>query len=484
MSFGLKVVGQAASRDPRPEFVTYVDPFIDAAMKAIMPPGALQELEGFSRSYYTREAHITSILRYDKPFQFSPDNDDWKHVVQEAYASFAQLPKVSALSARTEAQSFSKVRYHQGTSAGYGYHKNPGDYPTHKGPPDGPNMRRAKSTAARIVHECQDAYNRGEWNSFIENLPIDSTPDVAFTRTQLSELPDTKVRNIFGECFHYVLLEGLFAQPLINMFMLADSFYYIGEDPVLGVPKMISAFPDDWNQFVTIDWSAFDASAQVYEIELAFDLIESITTFPDHITRLVFYYVRRLFISRKLASPDGTIYLRTGGVPSGSYFTHVVDSIINYIRIKYLFKTANIPINFIRTHGDDGLVVPGRHIDDLDDVVQEANLRLWKIKIEKSELVQNKSEITFLGRSSRSGLSYRDSLKSLRLLLYPEYPVDDPQISISRLKGIDADSGSRVPYIPEIYQVIKNIYGDQEIELPRKFRRFNLTEQVKMPLGI
>jgi hypothetical protein len=423
-------------------------------------------------------------MKYDKPSQFAPSNDEWRSVVQDASREFAHFPKVNVLSAKREAASFAQVRYHQGTSAGYGYSDNPGQYPTHKGPPDGPQAKKARRIAARSVHECEEAHRDGRWNKFIEELPLNSTPDVAFTRTQLVELPDFKVRNVFGECFHYVILEGLFAMPLINTFMQLDSFYFIGQDPVTGVPRLIDSMSDQWTQFVLLDWSGFDSSVQVYEIELAFDLLEIMINFPDNLTRLVFNYVKRLFITRKLAAPDGTVYLRYGGVPSGSYFTHLIDSIINWIRISYLFKVAQIPINFVRTHGDDGFVVPGRHIDNLDDVMHEANLRLWKIKAEKSKLVQTKSEIEFLGRTSRSGVSYRDSLKTMRLLLYPEYRVDDPQISIARIKGLDSDSGYRVQYIPEIYRSLTAKYGDTGIDLPRKFRRFNLIEQVTAPLGI
>lgn len=484
MSFGLRDIGRANTRELRPEFVTFVDPFIAEAVSSVMPVGVQNELRGYTRSFYSLDAHMMSILKYDKPSQFAPSNDEWRFTVRDSFREFSRFPRVQALSARKEARSFAQIRYHQGTSAGFGYHENPGQYPTHKGPPDGPNAKKARRIAARIVHECNEAYEQGRWNQFIENLPNDSTPDIAFTRTQLAELPNTKVRNVFGECFHYVYLEGLFAMPLIDQFMKIDSFYFIGQDPIEGVPKLIGSFPDSYQQFITIDWSGFDASVQVYEIELAFDLMESIIDFPDANTRLVFYYVKRLFISRKLAAPNGQLFLRNGGVPSGSYFTHLVDSIVNWVRIQYLFKVADIPIAFIRTHGDDGLVVPGAYVENLNDVIAEANLRLWKINGDKSKLVQLPSEIEFLGRTSRSGVSYRDSLKTLRLLYYPEYPVDDPQISIARVRGIDYDSGHRVQFIPEIYQALRSKYGDEDLPLPRQFRRFNLRELFTMPVGI
>lgn len=472
MSFGLQIVGGLATRELRTEFVTFTDPFINEVMRAVLPPGYWQKLQGFSRSYYSKEAHINSILNYDKPFQFAPQNEDWVQTKRDCFREFSRLPRVSAMSAKTEARSFQQVRYHQGTSAGLGYSDPTQEYPTHKGPPDGANARRARSIASRIVHECREHHARGDWNQFIRDVPTNSTPDIAFTRTQLVELPNFKVRNVFGECFHYVLLEGLFAQPLIDMFMSVDSFYYIGEDPIIGVPRLIESLPED-SYYITLDWSSFDASVQNYELELAFELLESIIDFPDHETELVFKYVKTLFISRKLASPDGRVYLRTGGVPSGSYLTHIIDSIVNWVRIKYLFAFSDIPLTMIKTHGDDSLSVAAGHVDSLNDVIAEANIRLWKLTLEKSRLVQIKSEIEFLGRTSRFGVNHRESLKCLRLLLYPEYPVNDPQISIARLKGIEQDSSYQVEYLPALYHALKARHGDQNVELPPLFRVFN-----------
>jgi len=270
--------------------------------------------------------------------------------------------------------------------------------------------------------------------------------------------------------------EGLSAQPLIEQFMNMDTFYYIGEDPVTGVSRLIEGIPPDREQFVVFDWSGFDSSVHVYEIEFAFDLLESMLIFPDRASELVFKYVKTLFISRKLASPDGRVFLRIGGVPSGSYFTHIVDSIINYVRIKYLLYRLNIKYDLIRTHGDDCLVTLIDHVEDLTGIVNEGASEGWFINSDKSNLTGYKHEIEFLGRRSKYGTNYRDELRGFRLLVYPEYPVDDPQISIARLKGIDNDTGNRILYIPELYNYLKQKYGDEELELPKHFKRFNLTE--------
>ncbi|UQZ09562.1 putative RNA-dependent RNA polymerase [Freshwater macrophyte associated partiti-like virus 2] len=466
---GLTRLAVIDTRTVREQFRTHVDPFIAEAFQATLPTGELSKLNNWSRSYYSVQGHIDSIMKFNKPILPAPTNKEWHNSISENFALFATFPKVYSLSAKTD---FDKVKYHQGTSAGYGYHLNTQPNPTHKGLPNGPNHSRAKQIASRIVHECKEQHSKHKFLDYLETVPDNSTPDIAFTRTQLAELPEIKVRNVFGECFHYVILEGLTAQPLINMFMTIDSFYFIGEDPLTAVPKLINNLSTDDRLFLSLDWSAFDASVQPYEIEHAFDLLRSILVFPDEESDLVFQYVRQLFLRRKIASPDGFLYMRYGGIPSGSYFTHLIDSIINMTRIKYLLKRIHASYDVLKTHGDDALVEITSTHDDLTQLIDEASSLAWHINSDKTLLTMTRNRLIFLGRSSVQGQNFRDYDRCLRLLYFTEYPVNHPQISIARLKAIDEDSGFGIPMIPNVYNYLLTKYGDHSIPLPREFRRF------------
>jgi hypothetical protein len=254
--------------------------------------------------------------------------------------------------------------------------------------------------------------------------------------------------------------------------MALDTFYFIGENPVTAVPNLINSLIPRDQYFLSLDWSKFDSSVLPYEIDLAFDLIESMIDFPDEATRLIFKYVRRLFMKRKLLSPDGRLFMRFSGVPSGSYFTHLIDSIINWNRVRYLFKSHRLNHGVLVTHGDDCLVeIFGFH-DCLNELADDAEKLGWYIKREKSQLFKDRFRITFLGRSSKHGANFRDVDRCLRLMYYPEYPVTDPQISIARLKAIDADSGFHIPLIQNVYHYLARKYGDHQLALPREFRRY------------
>lgn len=475
MVSGLKLIGTAFARTLRTEFNTLTDPHVEQSFKHIFTEGEWNDFLNWSKSFYTLEAHQASIAKYDKQILSEPTDSAWLNVKNDSFRTFASFDKVTS---RTVSQ-IEQVSFHEGTSAGFGYNSNPPPYPGRKGTRDQPNYKSALSRARKIAHECLNTHANGKFNEFIQDAVENSNPDIAFTRTQLAELPNTKVRNVFGEAFHYILLEGLSAEPLIDWFMQADTFYYIGRDPVDDVPKVLTASGDAEATYLSLDWSCFDASAQPYEIELAFDLIKSMITFPDKESELVFEYSRKLFIQRKLLSPDGNLYMRYGGVPSGSYFTHIIDSIINWIRIRYLLQLNDIEYSMIKTHGDDGFIVILSVIHNFDFITRRAEQLGWHIKPEKCSLTGDISKIEFLGRQSVHGTNQRNRLKCLRLCLYPEYPVSDPQISIARLKAIFYDSGGYIPEIPLAVDILRSIYGDENRPLPREFRRFTLRDSTR-----
>lgn len=469
MQSGLATIGAIPSRIPREQYQALIDPFVWEAFSTIAAPKELADAAEWTRSYYTLEGHNETIAMYNKPILPEPTDADWQSIKYESEMIFNSYPQVPVLSALTD---FDSVRYQQSTSAGYGYVDNPGEYPTHKGPTNGPQHAKAKRIASAIVHRLQ-AETAESLDSFLATVPNDSVPDIAFTRTQLAQLPAVKIRNVFGECFHYVLLEGLIAQPLVSFFMTRDEFYYIGKDPASDVPRLIRDLAGNCHSLLVADWSAFDASVQPWEINFAFSLLYRMCLFPDETTRRVFMYVWTLFLSRKLAGPDGTLYLRYSGVPSGSCFTHIIDSIINWIRIRYLLKRVKCPYKAIRTHGDDSLTATSISAPDLYQMSDIGATLGWILKPEKVQLTSSANQIEFLGRMSHAGFNTRDEQRCLHLMLYPEYPVDDPGISLARAEAILMDSGFSSDTGARIVRALRSAYGSVRKPLPLKFKTFH-----------
>ncbi|UFK61914.1 RNA-dependent RNA polymerase [Silvergrass cryptic virus 1] len=435
----LKKISERRSRD---EFRVYQDEYAAEAIRLIVPMNIRFELQGWARSYYDLQQHVQAIEAYNLPKLPEPTHIAWNQTKQMTQAIFRQFDQIDCLSYKD----FDSVKWMSSSSAGYGYEG-------HKGDDD--NYKKAKKTAVTIAEKLNHDVNYGP------EAIKESTPDIAFTRTQLSQVKvKTKVRNVWGEAFHYVLLEGLFAQPIVEYFMNINSFYFIGKDPLLSVPALIDEMLRNKDYVYMFDWSAFDATVQEWEIRFAFECLESMIQFPSTVEFQIWRFVIELFIYRKIASPHGVLYLKTQGIPSGSCFTNIIGSITNYVRIQYMFNRLTGSFATVYTHGDDSLAAVNSdqfvHFNALEKIASE---HLWKLNASKSSMSMKQEGVTFLSRTVREGQNRREELACLRMLMYPEYPVESGDLSALRAFSIMNDSGLHSSYFLKIFQLLKENHG-------------------------
>jgi len=455
---GLEVIGEIPMRKSREEFEVIRDMYALAAINQVVPFTLRQELEGWARSYYTLQKHVEAIEAYGTPKLPEPNDDAWNTTKQHTLTLFRRFPIVTPISYKD----FDSVRWLQSSAAGYGYVGRKGD---------DDNYKKAKKTAVTIA-EALD-HDRSYGAQAIE----DSTPDVAFTRTQLSQLKvKSKIRNVWGEAFHYVLLEGLFADPLIEAFIKMDTFYFIGKNPLLSVPKVINELFSAYDYIYMFDWSGFDSSVQEWELRFAFLCLEQMLTFPSNVEAQIWRFLIELFIYRKIASPEGVLYVKTHGIPSGSCFTNIIGSIVNYIRIQYMFKRLTNRFAEVRTHGDDSLAaVNTDQFVPLDKFALICEPLGWKININKSRMSNTHEETSFLSRSVREQQNAREELVCLRMLAYPEYAVPSGDVSALRAWSIATDAGINSTYLYRVYSILKERFGVAQ-SLPYQLMSWDPTE--------
>nr|QPL17800.1 RdRp [Pistacia cryptic virus] len=455
---GLIVLDEIPIRRSRDEFKIIVDPYAAQAIRVKVPYTLRQELEGWARSYYSLDKHIEAIMMYRRPKLPQPSDDCWNQTKQFVLTYFRRLPKLETLSFKD----FDAIRWISSSAAGYGYVGRKGD---------NDNYDRAKRIAVTISEKLNHDTN------YMSQAILESTPDIAFTRTQLSLIKvKTKVRNVWGEAFHYVLLEGLFAEPLINRFKDLETFYFIGKDPLLAVPALIEEILSAKDYVYMFDWSGFDASVQEWEIRFAFECLESMLIFPSTVETQIWRFVIELFIYRKIAGPNGVLYLKTQGIPSGSCFTNIIGSITNFVRIQYMFKRLTNRFAEVYTHGDDSLAgvdltqyVPMERFSEVCDSL------FWSINTAKSAVSRRDENISFLSRTVRERQNTRDELTCLRMLMYPEYNVLSGDVSATRAKSIYLDAGINSHYLYVIYRYLKERYGIAQA-LPFEQRRWDPIE--------
>nr|UTH79014.1 RNA-dependent RNA polymerase [Vitis cryptic virus] len=440
---------------------TYRDEYALRELMTISPELYSQILEGWSRSYYTRDKHLEAILAYSHPNIHSSSIDArvyWQ-AIDEVKKGLNSLPLVRAYDVLSE---LDKVSFKSSSAAGY-------DYIGAKGPYDGENHSRAIKRAKAILWSVVEDNIQGMTHA-IET----AVPDVGYTRTQLADLSEkTKVRSVWGRAFHYILLEGVVADPLLQAFSSSDTFYHIGLDPLESVPALLSKVAQSSKWIYALDWKQFDATVSRFEINAAFDIIKSKISFPNQETETAFEISRQLFIHKKIAAPDGYIYWSHKGIPSGSYFTSVVGSIINKLRINYLWLTltGHLPKHCF-TQGDDSLVG-----DDIllhpDKIGEVANRIGWYFNPEKTEYSTVPELVSFLGRTYQGGVNTRNLTKCIRLLVFPEYPVTSGNISAYRAKSIAEDAGHLSDILNRIALKLERHYGiASDEEVPHYFKRY------------
>nr|CAH2618851.1 RNA-dependent RNA polymerase [Taiwan douglas-fir deltapartitivirus]CAI5384001.1 RNA-dependent RNA polymerase [Taiwan douglas-fir deltapartitivirus] len=460
----MELISRTRAIPGRDECIIYRDETLLRALST-RNPELTQELDGWARSFYTKEGHLSAISAYDRIDVPFPQDEHSQLVDEHLERVFDGFTQQDSLSFETQLK---LVHFESDSAAGYGYTGRKGDSDNH---------RQAVRTANATI---RDLFNNleGDTVSATINWLHNTTPDIAFTRTQLSYLPDKmKIRNVWGAPFHSILIEGLTAQPIMEYFATHRTFFTIGEDPKIRVPQLISELIAR-NTVYCIDWSGFDASVSAEEIDFAFSLIKRMLNFNSHYDELCFEVSRLNFIHRKLIDPEGKILLKHRGVPSGSFFTMIIDSIVNARRILYIFHSITRVMPEIHCQGDDSLTgVPANYQVSRGHISAICQRQLWTINPDKLKISRYPVELEYLGRTSSGDYNFRERQKVIRLAIFTEYPVASPQISAARAHALCIDSSFRIPELVQAWKSLTRHYGEVPPEqLDRRLRPYDPTK--------
>jgi hypothetical protein len=250
-------------------------------------------------------------------------------------------------------------------------------------------------------------------------------PCLGLTRTQFKE----KTRLVWGYPYSMTAIEGLVAYPILQEFKKGNTpMAFAMPTGVLGTKLRVSSYHKCWAY--SLDFSQFDASISRDLIHIAFNIIrtwfdmDEVEPVSGKTVRDVFHLIERYFVHTTIVMPDGNIYLgKDHGVPSGSYFTQMVDSICNVIiggTISAKFS-LNVSKREIFVLGDDLLMWSNRHMD-LDVIAKYAN-KIFGVHLhgsEKSAIYKYDEPIHYLGRDWVNGLPTLDVGEVLKRMVYPE----------------------------------------------------------------
>lgn len=190
-------------------------------------------------------------------------------------------------------------------------------------------------------------------------------PCVAYKRTQKGN----KTRLVWGYPLEMTIMESRFARPFIDEMLARRTPMAFGVSKCdLGayIHRYIISEP---GRIVAMDYSKYDTTLSRTMIRAAFRIIA--TWFkPEDLEQLGWDKVVNYFVYTPIVMPDGHLYRgKEHGVPSGSYFTQVVDSICNVAMCYALSSRFKFKLNkrSLFVLGDDVLM----------NVVGDVDLTQW-----------------------------------------------------------------------------------------------------------
>nr|WPR17401.1 MAG: RNA-dependent RNA polymerase [Streptophyte partitivirus] len=326
-----------------------------------------------------------------------------------------------------------------------------------------------RTTSAGFPWKDQGYRNKGEifddpiamgkirraWDSIGRGIPWSLPDSLAFHRTIASTKDKSKIRPIWGYPTDVIVEEARFFMPLMSALKVhcneTDSYYGLGMETALsGHSHLARNFATlVVEQCLCADLSAFDSRVPDWIIRDVFSFMSDWFDFskvidsdgkvwdvnPDQTCRrwkaMVSY-----FVNTKIRTPTGLRVQKNHGVPSGSMFTNLIDTIVNAVQMRTALRrvTGELPTKDYY-YGDDSCIF----LSDGVDIEQLAAVLLSVfgavLSVEKTVLTDNPENIHWLGYYHRVTGPRRSLDFIVASTLFPEREVLSPMESCARLLG-------------------------------------------------
>jgi len=279
------------------------------------------------------------------------------------------------------------------------------------------NYKTNTSSGAPLFMKKGDCYTESLHEAYAIRNGKCPPPLTIYHRGKNTEV----VRPVFGYPFSMTLIETRFFEPY--------QFEVVGHhNPYIG-GRTYSAVSSDINEIrwksglvYALDYSGFDGSISAKLISLAFKVVEANFDLSDVRDRRDWEIVKKYFVTAPMLLPNGEMIIgRRHGVPSGSMFTQIIDSIVNAIVIEYAKTRMGFMTSRYYVLGDDsliGVVGKGPALSDLKRVMAELGIHL---SVEKSHVRSaGDSKHHFLGHSWYRGVMTREISETWEKCLCPE----------------------------------------------------------------
>nr|APG78277.1 RdRp [Hubei partiti-like virus 31] len=285
---------------------------------------------------------------------------------------------------------------------------------------------------------------RTVWHLVKEGKRVNLPDCAAYVRPHLVEKGEKKVRAVWGYPCTVSFQEACFALPLIEAYKQAKTPIAYGFETARGGCRKIFLRFGKYSNFLSSDYSRFDKTIPAWLVRVAFDILFAnldLTEYQDYgIPDTLKLYrawkkIVEYFIKTPIRMCNGERYRKAKGVASGSYFTQLVDSIVNWIVTQYCIRKMGIKIHDHLVLGDDSLVATNRQVDP-HLLTSYAGRFGMIINPEKTQLTSRIQEVKFLGYYINNGGPSRKREELCAALLHPERPDRDFNDFATRTLGL------------------------------------------------
>jgi len=349
-------------------------------------------------------------------------------------------------------------------------------------------LRREFSTQAQCLGHIYDKAKRlNHFAKFLKPPAVRAPPCMIGLRPGLTN-PDeldikVKARGVWAYPAEVKVVEQRFVIPLMKR--LSATFgrhpYTMGVNMTKALPMVIDHLLQNGKTGMVTDVSHLDDSVGPDWIHWAFAFLErffcmGMTKSSIERNVNVWAFLKYYFVNTPILLPSGQLVRKAGGVPSGSGFTQLIDTLVTLLAGIYSMLQMGVTEDQILGHifavGDDFAVSVNATFDKEMFCSLMSGLG-FEINQSKVMFSDKGIDLKYLGYSKLGGFVFRSTEEFLKSAFFPEKFVGSANRSRQRLLGqLIAGGMSNSGFGKLIFKMYEsNLFlppEDVEVYLPQK----------------
>nr|WPR17390.1 MAG: RNA-dependent RNA polymerase [Dracophyllum partitivirus 2] len=293
-----------------------------------------------------------------------------------------------------------------------------------------------------------------------------------------------KARGVWAYPAEVKVMEMRYVMPLLNRFstLFGKIPYPVGRNMTKALPFFIDHILHEKKWGLVTDISKLDTDIGPDWIDWAFSFLKEmfdfgITKSSDERSSNVFDFIHYYFKRTPILLPSGQLVKKAGGVPSGSGFTQIIDTLVTLLMtvhalLRMGFQESDILGKLFAVGDDMATSVPADF--DVEQFIYYISQLGFTINLQKVMFSNKGIRLKFLGYSKNGGNIFRPIEELLQTAFFPEKYVGNAERSRQRIAGQTIASGLSNGFFSKINYWMEELVGfatsldPDEIYIPQK----------------